>query len=205
MRIYPHTAILTNEFYHLKISLDRENSLRKRNFWHRALLVVMALVFSCACILPGCAVSLGPYEDDPFEAGLPVFVSDNQQSAYSARSTWQLFTMKAQHVTELVTTKSTNKWFTKEDLVHGGLLVQGSCQSALAGYDCHARLGACVYWPASGEYMATHYVDGSTIYETYPVSDFSAGETYYGFIRNLGSSSLDSISGRLSFYDTNEA
>lgn len=179
--------------------------MRKRSFWHRVLPVVMALVFSCACISPSCAVSLGTYEDDPFEAGLRVFVADNQQSTYALQSTWQLFTMEAKRVTSLITTKSTNKWFTTEDLVHGGLLIQGSCQYALSGTDLDARLGACVYWAAAGEYFATHYVDGNTIFETYPVSDFDEGETYYGFVRNLRGSATDYVTGRVTFYDTNEA
>ena len=154
-------------------------------------------------------IILDSEEDDPAEAGLVVTTEQTDPSinvCATARSTWQLFSMEAKKVTSLLTTKSASKYFRRSDLSHGGLLMQGSFTYAVTGdSEYYVRCGACIYDTSSGLFHATHVVEKNVIYQLYSKSAFSSNYLYYGFVQNVRGSSTDYVSGRLTFYDTNEA
>ncbi len=186
--------------------------MRKRNITKRIVSLVLAVTSCCTCILAGSATNysnypiLGSYEDqdDPVDAGLKVYLADEATTYAEPRSTWQLFTMEAKKVTSLLTTSAAGKAFKKSDLEHGGLLIQGSFEYALSGRKYDVRCGACVYENDTGYFRATHAVEGTTIFEIFPESDFSKYNTYYGFVQNILTSEVDTVAGRLTFYDTND-
>lgn len=172
---------------------------------HTTVALVLVFAFTFVLSIPAFAAEdykgniLGSYadEDNPIEAGLEVYDGN-------ARSTWQLFTMSASSVANYITTKKSNKSFKKSDLTHGGLLIQGYLSYTVSGTTYPARAGVCSYTSDQGLFVSELETDGNAIYSLYDKSQFSSKIVYYGFIASKLGSSTDRVSGRLTFYDTNE-
>ena len=115
-----------------------------------------------------------------------------------------LFYLTAKEVYDIVMTNSqyNYKAFTKEDLTHGGLLIQGSLQNSFGGTS-NIETGACHYNSYLGKWELTHpctMVNGTT-YTFFSPDDFEAKEDYCGYIKNKGSGY---VYGTVYFYETNE-
>lgn len=192
------------------MTISNRKSLRAVMALFLAMATFFATTISAKAVeSPTKEIILGSEEDNPIDAGLVVTTEQTDSSintCATARSTWQLFSMEAKKVTSLLTTKSAAKYFRRSDLSHGGLLMQGSFTYAVTGdSEYYVRCGACIYDASSGQFHSTHVVEKNVIYKLYAKSEFSSNYIYYGFVQNVRGSSTDYVSGRLTFYDTNEA
>ena len=83
--------------------------------------------------------------------------------------------------------------------------MQGSLEYTLSGRTYKVRCGVCIYDEGTGTFKAVQEEEGHAIYALYSASEFTRYNTYYGFVQNTVNSEVDCVSGRLTFYDTNEA
>lgn len=120
------------------------------------------------------------------------------------RAVSQLFSMTATNVKELLTTKSTNKTFTKSSLTNGYLNVSGT-DNYSDGVSMTYRVGGCYLDAYGGEFLTNatisrDFMSGIYQYDFIPQSNFNSNYTYYGFVRNLWQNS-STVSGTFYFYN----
>ena len=174
----------------------------------KALSLFLVMSIACSCVILNSAAvapeeSLETVTNDMAETTVDMTEEAVEQNG--ARSTWQLFTMEAARVTNMLVSSASGKSFRQSDLVHGGLLIQGSFEYALSGRTYKVRCGVCIYDEGTGTFRAVQEEEGHAIFALYRASEFTRYSTYYGFIQNTVNSEADYVIGRLTFYDTNEA
>lgn len=105
----------------------------------------------------------------------------------------RLFNVTASSLTQLITTRGSNKYFYGDILNSNGDVYYVGTLSTY--YGTSASAGFCVYDQVNAEYIAVHRTwfsdDEFTVSEMIPTDEFDDDEKYFGFIngRNTGGTS----------------
>ena len=166
--------------------------------------LLLAAMLCLALVVPAAAntpenLYIGSEED----RNATVIVEGPEDGAIAPyANAYLLFAMEATNVSDLVTTRFSNKSFTRADLTLGYLHFAGLVTNSYAVSDAlTSRVGACRVGP-NGDYVAdivAYFPSGIRYSWSAPKSQLYSGETYYGFIKNNSGLSGTTVSGRVTF------